>query len=101
MYTELANAVGFSQRLTRLLNFARAKWIPRVSPKTGTDRNMIINLAFRVSAAHTWTGIPAVLIEARQVTVAVLVHEALRLAAIHVRVADVRRDTLAFRDAFF
>lgn len=51
---------------------------------------MIDHFATRVSATHTRTRIPTVLIEAGQVTLTVAIDDALSLAAIRVRIADER-----------
>lgn len=50
----------------------------------------------RISAAHAWAWISAMLIETSQMTFAIPINNALGLAAVYVRIADKRRYACAF-----
>lgn len=57
---------------------------------------MIDHLAARVRPAHARTRIPAVLIEASQMTFAITIDDALGFAAVYVRITHERRYARTF-----
>jgi len=52
---------------------------------------MIDYFAARINAAHAWTRISAVLIEASQMTFAIPIDDAFGLATVHIRITHERR----------
>jgi len=57
---------------------------------------MIDYFATRISAAHAWTWISAVLIEASQMTFAIPIDDAFGFATVHIRITHERRHTCTF-----
>lgn len=51
---------------------------------------MIDNFATRIRAAYTCAWISAILIETRQVTLAILINNAFRFATVYIRIANER-----------
>lgn len=81
---------------TRLFHFAGSERVAGVSWQAGAHWKVIDDLATRISAAYARARVPAVLIEAGQVILAVAVNNAFSFAAVHVGIADEWRDASAF-----
>lgn len=62
---------------------------------------MIDYFTFRIGTTDTWTRIPAMLIEAGEMIVAILIHNALRFTTVYVRIPNKWWNTLAFGDTVF